>query len=100
MRFLHDTLTALHEALLALRSAETQLLAHSPNSAAGMVAQRTRTELRSSAPESLLSPGRALIAADLDLLGLVAYTGAAQALVQERTRQMSAHIMDYDQRSR
>ena len=88
MRFLQNTLAELYTALCALRAAEQQLLACNPCSVEDTIAQRTRSELRSAAPPTLLSPGRALIAGDLDLLQLVAYTGASHALIQERTRQI------------
>ncbi len=50
--------------------------------------QQTCTELRAREPTIFRTPAQALSAADLDLLHLVEYTGAAVALLSERRRQL------------
>jgi hypothetical protein len=43
-------------------------------------------------PACLVSPGRAILAGDLELLNLVLYTGAAVALVRERAARLGADL--------
>lgn len=96
MDFLHNRLRTLYRALVELRlSAELLHLLDSRLGDEGIWRQ-TCTDLRRQAPTNILSPGRAIVSGDVDLLQLVDYTGSAIALVSERRDRLigaaAAHI--------
>ncbi len=78
LAFLHSRLHTLQDELLALRRT-----AVGTADGANLLAE-THTLLRTWEPKMLRSPAQALGNADLDLLSLVEYTGAAITLVRER----------------
>jgi hypothetical protein len=95
MAYVHDRLGQLQLALGALRVAAALLRAALGDSTGEHTWRSTCAELRARAPATLRSPGQALVAANLDLLRLVEYTGSATALAEERCSQLVALLARY-----
>lgn len=94
--YLYERMQALQRVLNELREVAKLLQLLSGDSSGEALWRNTCAELRTTAPASLQSPGRALIAGNLDLLRLIDYTGASIATVTERRniliQQTASHL--------